>query len=416
MTQTLSVTLSDAVIKRHINNPAIRQLKDPRYPLRLRFNADRKRASWHVIKYAKGGTRWRKAGVWPELSTKALLQRLPDIQAELAVNPLSNRVRVSTWETIGDVLRWYAVRTAKNGRLSKSRKSTIKSVINRHLVPLIGEVAVATVNHAALDECLIWPLQERYSLSFVRLVLSVLKQAFKQAHKLGLIESNPTAAFRFGDFIDGRSIPPKPGRLRADALGDVVEKLARTDNPARVLMVMMLMHGTRIGETRLAKWCDVNVEQQQWVLPAENTKPRREHRLPLTDHAVELLTRHRDWQRESGYAGVYLFPDHNGKPVSAVVASQWVKVVSSGRWSSHDLRKLARTVWADLGVDYMVGEVLLNHALSKLDRTYIHTFVERQTEAALRTYHEWLLAYGVKSALAETTPRPTRNRKRARAW
>lgn len=416
MTQTLSVTLSDAVIKRHINNPSIRQLKDPRYPLRLRFNADRTRASWHVIKYAEGGTRWRKAGAWPELSTKALLQRLPQIQAELAVNPLSNRVRVSTWETVGDVLHWYATRTAKNGRLSKSRKSTIKSVINRHLVPLIGGVSVVTINHAVLDECLMWPLQERYSLSFVRLVLSVMKQAFKQAHKLGLIESNPTAAFRFGDFIDGRSIAPKPGRLRADVLGDVLETLTRGDNPTRVLLVMMVLHGTRIGETRLAKWVNINIEQRQWLIPAENTKPRREHRLPLTDQAVELLTRHRDWQRERGYTGVYLFPDHNGKPVSAVVASQWVKVVSGGSWSSHDLRKLARTIWADLGVDYMVGEVLLNHALSKLDRTYIHTFVERQTEAALLNYHEWLLDYGLKSALAETTPRPTRNRKQARAW
>lgn len=416
MTQTLSVTLSDAVIRRHINDPTVRQLKDPRYPLRLRFNADRKRASWHVIKYAGGGTCWRKAGAWPDLSTKALLARLPEIQAELAVNPLSNRVRVSTWEAVSDVLRWYADRTAKNGRLSKSRKATIKSAINRHLLPLIGDQSVASLNHAILDESLIWPLQERYSLAFVRLVLSVLKQAFKQAHKLGLIETNPTAAFRFGDFIDGRTIPPKPGRLRADALGDVLGKLSRADNPARVLLVMMLMHGTRIGETRLARWSDVNIEGRSWFIPAENTKPRRSHRLPLTDHAVDLLTRYRDWQRERGYTGVFLFPDHNGKPVSAVVSSGWVKEISAGHWSSHDLRKVARTAWADLGVDYMVGELLLNHALSKLDRTYIHTYVERQAEAALNDYHEWLLAYGLNDALAETVPRPTRNRKRARSW
>lgn len=416
MSQTLSVNLSDAVIRRHINDPSIRQLKDPRYPLRLRFNADRTRASWHVIKYASGGTRWRKAGAWPDLSTKALLSRLPEIQAELAVNPHSARVRVSTWESVGDVLRWYQERTAKNARLSRTRKATIKSAIHRHLLPLLGEQPIQTLNHATLDEALIWPLQARLALSTVRQVLAVLKQSFKQAHKLGMIETNPTGAVRFGDFIDAR-IAPRAGVFRVDQLTGLMERLTRTDNEPRVMILLMLLHGTRLGETRMARWRDVDIERATWTLPEQHTKSRREHRLPLTDMAVDLLTRYRDWQREHGYTGVYLFPSagrYRGSPITSVTACNWVQSVSDKRWSSHDLRKLARTSWADLGIDYMVGELLLNHALSKLDRTYIHTYVERQAREALERYHEWLLDYGLNDALAETMPRPTRNRRAMR--
>jgi len=54
MPKTLAVTLSDAAIKRHIQDPSITQLRDPRYPVRVRFHACRERASWYVVRYAGG--------------------------------------------------------------------------------------------------------------------------------------------------------------------------------------------------------------------------------------------------------------------------------------------------------------------------------------------------------------------------
>ncbi|OBU32036.1 hypothetical protein [Photobacterium kishitanii] len=64
-------------------------------------------------------------------------------------------------------------------------------------------------------------------------------------------------------------------------------------------------------------------------------------------------------------------------------------------WSAHDLRKRARSIWAELGVDYIVCEYLLNHARDKLDQAYIHTHMELQKKEALETYHKWLKKDGV---------------------
>lgn len=44
----------------------------------------------------------------------------------------------------------------------------------------------------------------------------------------------------------------------------------------------------------------------------------------------------------------------------------------------------------DLKVDYMIGEFLLNHAMSKLDEAYIHTEAQALKREALEKYHEWL--------------------------
>jgi integrase len=417
MSQTLAVSLSDAVIRRHLSDPSIRQLRDPRYPLRLRINQARDRGSWYLVRYADGDDHWRKVGSWPDLPTKALLAQLPEIQARLAADPTAP-VGVSGWVRVSDLLTWYRDRSARNRQLSRRRRSAIKTAIERHLVPCVGEVRLADLSAPILDEHLVWPMQECYSVAYIRLVLGVLKQAFKQARGLGLLEHNPLAGVRLSDFLDARP-KPKPGRLRADDLPEVLEAMRDGGPMACMLLLLVLLFGTRISETRLARWDHINLDERTWFIPAGSTKSKRDHRLPLTDLAVTLLSRYREGQRSTGYRGVYLFPGRvAGKPVSESTVFEWAKAIGAGKWTSHDLRKLARTTWADLGVDYMVGELLLNHALSDLDRTYIHTYVERQAAEALRRYHAWLRDRGIDALLTETTPRRPlgRDNKPAEWW
>ncbi|EGH14263.1 MULTISPECIES: hypothetical protein [Pseudomonas syringae group] len=84
------------------------------------------------------------------------------------------------------------------------------------------------------------------------------------------------------------------------------------------------------------------------------------------------------------------------------MASTLFSGLARGEWSSHDLRKVARTAWADLGVDYMVGEMLLNHAMKDLDATYIHTAAEGLKRQALEAWHNYLEQHGLTPLLGET--------------
>ncbi len=85
-----------------------------------------------------------------------------------------------------------------------------------------------------------------------------------------------------------------------------------------------------------------------------------------------------------------------------------VRSVSLGEWTAHDLRKLARTCWADLGVDYMVAEQLLNHSMTKLDQAYIHTYMENQKRSAIELWHGHLT--GIKNPFkTKIIPRYTSN-------
>ncbi|SKA52802.1 tyrosine-type recombinase/integrase [Photobacterium toruni] len=381
---TLKVTISDAAIKRAAKNPSIRQIKDPARPLVVRFHKNREKATW----YLRRGQKWPKIGRFPDITTTIVNRRLPELLVDLAIDASSN-IEIGTFETCGDVLTWYRDRMTTDRKLSDERKQNCRSVIDKHLLPPLKLVQLIHINHALIDEQLIWELQARYSLSNVRLIFSVLKVAFKQAALLRHIEHNPVSDLVFTDFIQAK-ITPKDASIRADDIPLIIKTIQDKNYAIKHLIVMMLLHGTRIGETRKAKWSDI--DNNYWFIPAVNTKTKTSHRLPLTEQAKRLLNEYRLLQKKKGYTGQYLFPStkKDGKCLPGSSASRSIRSLSKGNWAAHDLRKVARTVWADQGVDYMVGEMLLNHALSKLDKTYIHTHVDHKMLEALEKYHCWL--------------------------
>jgi integrase len=401
--KTLSVSLSDAEIRRHQGSD-VRQLRDPRYrQLRFRYSTvDRTRGAWHVVVAGK----WGKAGDYPGISTKAMLATLPAILARRSADPASKST-ATNWSTMGELLTWYQDRMVRDRSLSEKRKASAKSALKRHLHPRLGQLALAELNRPAIDRLLLMPMQERYALSFVRSVWGVLGVAVRQAYRLDLLAVNPLAGLEFTDFVRTK-IKAKAARLHSDDVPGLLELLAdRFDElPAGcVLAGLMLCHGTRLGETRLARWKNVNTETGKWFIPAVDTKTKAAHTLPLTTQATALIERYRRVQQAKGYAGQFLFPGSSGRALSATKASTIFKYMANGEWSSHDLRKVARTAWTDLGVDYMVGELLLNHAMKDLDQAYIHTSAEQLKRQALEMWHAWLDQRGFEALHNETFAR-----------
>lgn len=386
---TVYIRFSDAEIRRQAQGTAT-TLRDARYPaLRFRFHQDRTRGSWHVVVRKV----WGKAASYPDLTASAMLEALPAILQRRAEDP-GARSTASGWKAVGELLTWYAERMDRDRNLSTKRKASARSILKLHLQPALGDLPLAEVSRSSLDRLLMWPLQAEYAPSFVRQVFGVLAVAFRRALELEQIASNPVAGLKFTDFVKAR-IRPKAARLRpaqiTDLLVDLRERYAEAP-PEGMLALMMLCHGCRVGETRVARWADITLdgESPEWFLPAATTKTREEHRLPLTPQVCALLRRYRDWQQRRGYSGAYLFPGKGKRPISDSQATDIFAGLGQGRWTSHDLRKLASTCWTDLGIDYLIGQLLLNHALRDLDVTYIHTTAAVQKRKALEQWHGWL--------------------------
>lgn len=407
MPKTLQVQLTDAAIRKHAADPDAFELKDPRHPLRFRYRRnDRTKGSWHVVRYDRGAT-WRKAGNWPEISARVMIENLPAVLSRLQLDPKAPAV-LGAWTTVGELLTWFSERMAAGRSLSVHRRSTALSAIRRQLMPRLSHLPLSDLNKSSLDLHLYMPMQAECSLAHVRAVFGVLKLATKRAVLLDRLPADPLAAVVFGDF-NKTAIKPKGARLRHSSVADLFSRWAAALPDAHrsvAFGVVMLAHGTRISETRVARWQEVDLVNREWFIPARNTKGGRDHVIPLTRQAIAFLQQYRDCQYEYGYTGAFLFPGKSGQCISRSDAFSTFTWLGSGEWTSHDLRKLARTTWAELGVDSVIGRLLLNQALPMLEATYVQTVAMPRKREALERWHDWLDERGFVALHGETSARP----------
>ncbi|MCU7217553.1 tyrosine-type recombinase/integrase [Pseudomonas sp. VE 196-7] len=382
---TAAVKITQAEIKRQAAG-TVQDLRDlENKGLYLRFNKARTGGSWFLVLKGK----WNHIGTYPELFHTQVVAALPAIRLRLAAGEGAS---LSKWNSVGELLDWFADRMSRDRNLSSKRKNTGASIIKCHLKPRLGELPLIAIDKAALDTLLMWPLQETVSIDYVRSAFQLLALAFRQAAKLGMITSNPMAAIRFNDFSKAK-VGIKPSRLRGVQLEGLLGQLAEVMTTApldSMLALMMLCHGTRIGETRMARWSHISLAEREWFIPAENTKTGVEHHLPLTEQVCTLLTRYREGQFARGYEGQCLFPARNGKALGEAQGCAVFRRLGQGEWTSHDLRKVARTGWADLGIDHLIGELLINHAMGHNVKVYIQSDVMSRKRDALEQWHAHL--------------------------
>jgi integrase len=309
--------------------------------------------------------------------------------------------------TTGDVLLWWLARVEGNRATSDSYKRSTRSMVRKNIVPAVGKVLVSKLDRRVLDDKLVWPMvQDGKKAGTQQKAFQALRQAFLLAEKTGRIEANPMAALTFKSFHRG-AIGSKPASLSRVDLPALVQQLAANfdrDPVNGLLPLMMLAHGTRIGETLQAQWSHISLVERVWVLPELNCKSRRQHLLPLTPQVLALLARYRQALPDARAQVDWVFPVRGGARLAGTTASSMFRALSGGKWSSHDLRKLMRDCLADLGVDYFIGERLINHSLGKVSETYLTRDVMERCREALERWHARLDECGLSVATGLDVP------------
>lgn len=143
--------------------------------------------------------------------------------------------------------------------------------------------------------------------------------------------------------------------------------LREREGTAALALEFAILTAARTGEVRGATWAEVDLEGRLWTLGPARMKAKREHRVPLTDRAVEIATAMKDLRRDD-----YLFPGHaKGKPLSngameRVLDRMGEKVTVHGFRSSFRDWVTEETNFAD-----QLAEAALAHVVGdKTERAY----------------------------------------------
>ena len=96
--------------------------------------------------------------------------------------------------------------------------------------------------------------------------------------------------------------------------------LRRNESISARALEFLILTAVRSRSVREAKWSEIDLEKSLWIIPAEHTKARQEHRVPLQAQAIRLL------KRVPRLVGTdVIFPGPRGKPLSDMALSSLMR-------------------------------------------------------------------------------------------
>jgi integrase len=154
--------------------------------------------------------------------------------------------------------------------------------------------------------------------------------------------------------------------------------LRKRDGIATRALEFVALTAARSGEVRGATWDEIDLEARLWTIPANRMKAGKEHRVPLTDEAVQLLK-----ALPRFVDSPYAFPAARGGMLSDMGLSACMRRISEAKPGAyldprskrpavpHGLRSTFRDWAAERGFDRDMAEVALAHTVgSDVERAY----------------------------------------------
>lgn len=173
--------------------------------------------------------------------------------------------------------------------------------------------------------------------------------------------------------------------LSYDELPGFMAKLSAQSGVGVQALRFTILTAGRTGEVLGADWSEIDLEKKVWTVPASRMKAGKEHRVPLSEAAVEILTlqrqawsdtearRHRKTVRPGeGPVGPMFVGQLAGKGLSNMAMLAVLRRMGRGDLTSHGFRSTFRD-WAAEATSYPgeLVEMALAHTIAnKVEAAY----------------------------------------------
>ena len=143
------------------------------------------------------------------------------------------------------------------------------------------------------------------------------------------------------------------------------------DPSTKLCLEFLILTAVRSGEARMARWSEIDWQERSWTIPPERMKAAREHSVPLSRRAVEVLQA--AWELSSNDELIFVASRRN-KPLSDMTLLRLLQRLEVP-CVVHGFRSSCRTWAGDLRVaDRDVCEAALAHQIDdETERAYVRT-------------------------------------------
>lgn len=264
---------------------------------------------------------------------------------------------------------WFALKQAS---VTPDYAKDIWRSLEKDVFPAIGDIPVQEIKARKLVEAL-EPIKARGALETVRRLVQRVNEIMIFAVNTGLIDSNPASGINMAFERPKKQNMPT---LRPNELPKLMRALVMSNLTVqtRCLIEWQLLTLVRPSEASGARWAEIDVNAKLWVIPAERMKSKREHIVPLSVEAINIL----ELMKPISFHREHIFPSRNDPklPMNSQTANAALKRIGfGGKLVAHGLRAIASTTMNEAGLNPDVIEAALAH----VDKNEIRRAYNRST-------------------------------------
>ncbi|MCG7799705.1 integrase domain-containing protein [Enterobacter asburiae] len=276
----------------------------------------------------------------------------PQIQAEAAEEEQQIALE-SIFSTVA--ANWFKL---KSKSVTPDYAKDIWRSLEKDVFPAIGEIPVQQIKARTLVEAL-EPIKARGALETVRRLVQRINEIMIYAVNTGLIDANPASGVGMAFEKPKKQNMPT---LRPEELPKLMRSLVMSNLSVttRCLIEWQLLTLVRPSEASGTRWAEIDLEAKLWTIPAERMKAKREHIVPLSLQALEIL----DVMKPISAHREHVFPSRNDpkQPMNSQTANAALKRIGyGGKLVAHGLRSIASTAMNEAGLNSDVIEAALAH-------------------------------------------------------
>ena len=179
---------------------------------------------------------------------------------------------------------------------------------------------------------------------------------------------------------------------------EVNNALVQTDNAgacdaAKLCLRFIALTAVRSNEARAALWGEIDLEKKTWSIPAGRMKSNREHRVPLSDQALNVLEKAKVLRDKSDI--IFPSPMKYGRPLTnATMMLLLQKAGLADRSTVHGLRSSFRDWCAESGKDRQLAEMALAHVVPGVEGSYFRSDLFARRERLMQQWADYITGAG----------------------
>ena len=349
------------------------------------------RKSWVQRITIDGRRRDLGLGGFPSVSLALAREKAAEKRAAVAEgrDPLADK-RSPAMPTFREAAR--AAHEANRPRWRNTKHITSwMQTLERHAMPKLGNIPLGRIDRGEVLRVLtpIWTSRPETA----RRVRQRMRTVFRWGMAHGFMDSNPA-----GEAIDG-ALPPMPkvkAHLRAlpyQEVGAALETVegSQASIAAKLCFRFLVLTAARSGEARGARWDEVDLQEKVWRIPSVRMKAGKEHRVPLSGHALELLGEASEMRDESGL--VFPSPLKPGAPMSDMTLTKVLRATGlAERATVHGFRSSFKN-WTLEQTDtpWAISEAALAHILgNSTEQAYARSDLFERRRTLMQQWADYL--------------------------